>query len=650
VNVIRKVLAGLIGILVLLLITVEFLPGRFLGQKLGALLTKVVPVDVAITRADISVFNLTPRIVLSDITVTNEYSELLTLKKLLILSRFSAVWRGSTAVSQVELSDGTVNISLDKAGNLNWPLNKFTSKSEKQTEDEVKEDISLFSVELINIENISVNYDDKLNKIEGRAKINGQGSTIEDGVNTRISASGSVNEVPVRLDVVAGPIANTTALGSDNPVTANLSVGKISAKLNGSVAFLFNPMEAPQLDFELTGDDLSDIEKISELVLPVIPPFSLTGNVLHESPFVILRRFDAQFGDSTFEGDVRLNPSSVPLEIYANIISTELDLDDFGGLIGAPSDTSETVSSAQQQLAREAKQISTVLPDRPIGLKGLSKGVNGAIDFQALNVSGEAVPVDTINMRADLSGDLIEIDITDLGLADGRVSGTALVDTRSGVPDTTLDLKLTRIQLSKLMDSLGLSNDALGTIGGELKLWARGDDVASMASSLDGGIFAAMTGGKVDALLIEIAGIDLAESLVLLATEEQETTAISCAYMDIQIENGNAVLNRFVVDTSDTVFLAEGQVNLLTEQLDLAIEPQPKDTSLLSIQTAVNVGGTLRSPQVLPDKELPLRIASAAILGSIAAPLTALIPLLEPGTGEDSAYCDGLINTLNEAR
>jgi len=253
-------------------------------------------------------------------------------------------------------------------------------------------------------------------------------------------------------------------------------------------------------------------------------------------------------------------------------------------------------------------------------------------------------------MRADLSGDLIEIDITDLGLADGRVSGTALVDTRSGVPDTTLDLKLTRIQLSKLMDSLGLSNDALGTIGGELKLWARGDDVASMASSLDGGIFAAMTGGKVDALLIEIAGIDLAESLVLLATEEQETTAISCAYMDIQIENGNAVLNRFVVDTSDTVFLAEGQVNLLTEQLDLAIEPQPKDTSLLSIQTAVNVGGTLRSPQVLPDKELPLRIASAAILGSIAAPLTALIPLLEPGTGEDSAYCDGLINTLNEAR
>ena len=81
-NVIRKVLAGLIGILVLFLITVEFLPGRFLGQKLGALLTKVVPVDVAITRADISVFNLTPRIVLSDITATNEYSELLTLKKL----------------------------------------------------------------------------------------------------------------------------------------------------------------------------------------------------------------------------------------------------------------------------------------------------------------------------------------------------------------------------------------------------------------------------------------------------------------------------------------------------------------------------------------------------------------------------------------
>ena len=347
---------------------------------------------------------------------------------------------------------------------------------------------------------------------------------------------------------------------------------------------------------------------------------------------------------------MRLDPSVAPLQLYANLIATDLDLDDIGGFVGVPSDTSETVSSAQQQLAMEAEQSSTVLPDRPIGLAGFSQRLNGAIDFRAVNVLNETLPVTDIDLRAELSGDLIDINVRDLGFAGGRLAGTARVDTQSAVPDTTVELKLNKVRLNEVMSSAGLVNDAFGTIGGKLKLHAQGDDIASMASTLDGGIFAVMTGGKVDALLTEIAGIDLIESLTLLATREQETTAISCAYMDLQVEQGNATLHRLVVDTRDTLFLAEGSVNLATEQLNLVFEPHPKDTSLLSIQSSVNVGGTLGSPQVLPGEELPLRLVGAAVLESIAAPLAALIPFLELGAGQDNTECDGLVDTLDQAR
>jgi AsmA family protein len=103
----------------------------------------------------------------------------------------------------------------------------------------------------------------------------------------------------------------------------------------------------------------------------------------------------------------------------------------------------------------------------------------------------------------------------------------------------------------------------------------------------------------------------------------------------------------FVIDTTDTNILGEGQLSLLEETLQMKLSPEPKDFSILSLRTPVHITGTLKHPKVYPDKMLAIRVGAAVVLGVIATPLAALIPLIETGPGEDND-CKALIASAKQ--
>jgi len=94
------------------------------------------------------------------------------------------------------------------------------------------------------------------------------------------------------------------------------------------------------------------------------------------------------------------------------------------------------------------------------------------------------------------------------------------------------------------------------------------------------------------------------------------------------------------VDTTDTILVGEGTIDLGEEELDLVIRPRPKDRSLLAFRTPLLVQGRFLEPDLGVDPgPIALRAAVALTLGSIAPP-AALLATLELGPGEDSG-CGG---------
>jgi uncharacterized protein involved in outer membrane biogenesis len=189
--------------------------------------------------------------------------------------------------------------------------------------------------------------------------------------------------------------------------------------------------------------------------------------------------------------------------------------------------------------------------------------------------------------------------------------------------------------------------EGAGTIGGRASLRSTGDSLARMVANGDGNLALVMSGGEISAMLIEIAGLDVTETLGFatgLKTKRKNTHNIRCMVVDADLKAGVLGTKALVFDTTDTNITGRAKIDFHNEALVARMEPHPKDVSILSFRAPIDVKGTLKHPTIRPD---PVwtggRIAASVALGVLATPLAALIPTIDLGLGED-ANCGALID------
>ena len=124
---------------------------------------------------------------------------------------------------------------------------------------------------------------------------------------------------------------------------------------------------------------------------------------------------------------------------------------------------------------------------------------------------------------------------------------------------------------------------------------------------------------------------------------EDKATDIRCAVADFDLKQGILTSKIFVLDTTDSNLQGDVLINLRNETIDAKFDAEPKDVSLLSIQSPVIIKGRLKSPSVSLSKESVARAGAAAVLGAVLMPLAAVLPFIEVGLGEDE-NCGTLIS------
>lgn len=138
---------------------------------------------------------------------------------------------------------------------------------------------------------------------------------------------------------------------------------------------------------------------------------------------------------------------------------------------------------------------------------------------------------------------------------------------------------------------------------------------------------------------MEFAGIDVAEIVKFKLTDDRKVP-VRCAFADFEVRDGVMKTRALAFDTTDTIVVGSGTIDLGEERLDLTLRPRPKDRSLLALRTPLYVEGAFKQPRVRPDYgRLGLRGAIALALGTITPP-AALLATLELGPGEN-ADCGG---------
>jgi len=227
----------------------------------------------------------------------------------------------------------------------------------------------------------------------------------------------------------------------------------------------------------------------------------------------------------------------------------------------------------------------------------------------------------------------------------GEVQGGIGLDSRPAVPKWNADLRWSGIQLDRFLKSrdIAVRKDASGAkpqvgyisgaLGGNAQLKGEGNSSAKLLASLDGTARLWVRDGTVSHLLVEAAGIDVAQALGVYIKGDDKLP-MQCALAQFDLVNGKVMPEVFVIDTTDTTMLIDGDLSLATETLDLRMTAHPHDTSPLALRTPVKVTGTFDDPHIRPEAKPLVKRGAAAVALSLVNPLAALLALVDVGSKE----------------
>ena len=155
---------------------------------------------------------------------------------------------------------------------------------------------------------------------------------------------------------------------------------------------------------------------------------------------------------------------------------------------------------------------------------------------------------------------------------------------------------------------------------------------------MDGRTDIILRDATVSHLVTEALGLDLAQALGV-AIRGDRPLPVRCARVTMAANDGVFKIERAVVDNPDSTIRFGGTVDLRNEGLQLVAQTRPKDVSPVSLRSPVTITGTLGEPQIgIAGKRLTGRVLGAIALGSVFPPL-ALLPLFDPGEGEQPDPC-----------
>lgn len=483
-------------------------------------------------------------------------------------------------------------------------------------------------------------------KLAGSAPLAASGGTAtparqaiaidDDTPGLQVDGKGSYRNAPLLLQLRSSgllPLAASDSAAVAVPLWLDVHADKTRIRIDGTATDLlhFGGMDAT---FVASGPSLAAVGDALGITLPTTAKFSTHGRLQKHGEVWDAGVAAMDIGSSRLNGNFRFdNGPDIPV-LTGKLGGSRLALADLGPAFGAaPPDAPASASSAKK---------GKVIPDREFDIPSL-KAMNADVGVQlaVLDLGTKALePFQPLQGRITLQDGVLNLKDLLARTSAGEVQGLIGLDSRPANPKWNADLRWSGIQLDRFITTrdVAVRKDASGdkpnvgyisgALGGNAQLKGEGKSSAKLLASLDGSARMWVRDGTVSHILVEAAGIDVAQALGVFVKGDDKLP-MQCALAQFDIVNGKVMPEVFVIDTKDTTMLIDGDLSLATESLDLRMTAHPHDFSPLALRTPVKVMGTFDDPHIRPEiKPLATR-AGAAVVLSLANPLAALLALVD---------------------
>lgn len=395
------------------------------------------------------------------------------------------------------------------------------------------------------------------------------------------------------------------------------------------------------------GQNLKELAAVVGASAPDTPPFNLSGQLSVQSMTWSVEDLSGRMGDSDLAGLVRINLANEKPLLTVDLRSRALDFDDLGVVFGIPVGTgADETTNAEQKRAKQAfDQSDRLIPNAVIDVSRLA-AVNADITFVADKVIDAPAGISAITLKGELRASMLKFERALVKTGAGDLDATINIDATQDPAVTKAAGKLANVAFSKI----GGGDLIRGTMDGRFDLTLVGSGFREAAATATGEAGVWSTNSEVKKFIVEGAGLDIGEMLLIWATEDKdkpEYIRSRCFAANLAFKDGMATLQPAVIDNDDSLVAATGGVNLKDESIDVEIFARPHDVSLGTISGDVKLQGTLRSPSFEAlNGETVVQALIASLLGSVSGGLAAL-PFVQTG-GEPDAPCATLLADAKE--
>ena len=432
------------------------------------------------------------------------------------------------------------------------------------------------------------------------------------------------------------------------PLQAQVSIADTKVVLAGTLTDPLN-LGALDLRLKLAGSSLSNLYPLTGVTLPDSPPYSTDGHLiakLHEPGGAVFtyENFNGKIGSSDIHGDLKYAASQPRPKLSGKLVSNQLLMADLAPLIGADTNSEQKArGGASKQPAGKVLPVEEFRTER-------WRDMDADVEFTGKRIVQSAeLPFTDLFTHVVLNNGELSLEPLRFGVAGGKLDAQIRLNGRNTPLEGRAKLTARNFKLKQLFPTFEPMKTSFGELNGDAHLSGRGNSVAKLLGTANGGLKMIINDGAISRSLMEIAGLNVGNYVVGKIFGDEDVK-INCAAADFGIKNGLATSQLFVFDTENAIIYIDGTANFATEQLDLKITPESKGFRVFSLRSPLYVRGTFGNPsagvQAVP---LLLRGAGMVALGVIAGPAAGLLALIAPSGGEPNE-CAPLLQQMQQGK
>jgi len=483
----------------------------------------------------------------------------------------------------------------------------------------------------------------------------------------RFEAQSTSGQSPIQLDLeakvndidvsLAGSLGSIKALTDSSvawPIDVTLKGPGSSVDVKGEIQ---DPMTPKGIALALAAE-VTDPGKLNQALgqeLPLQTPLTVKASASDPQDKVYaLKDLEVVHGQSDLKGFCTVGLTGPRPAVALDLTSETIDLAWLKEMGGSKQgrDKAETAESSKSGRDR-------VFPADPLPVEGL-KSVDAAVSFQAGQVILPSTTVKDLQLKLELKNGNLTVSPMQAAVGEGMLKGRIQAQTVKSGLKTALTMNADKVALGSLIGEIKGKNRLSGQMKTDIQLQGQGGSVAGIMAGLDGKVKLAVSNGSVDNQYLNLLGSDLRSGMLRLLNPVKEKTdqvKVNCLISMLNINNGLADIAVMVFDTPVMTVRGDGDINLQTEALNVALAPKPKEGlstgvagklsfSLGELTKNFKLGGTLANPKLALDPKQTVTTITKGLGGAALFGPAGLAGALATGGEEEQDPCLSALEAL----